>query len=46
MGLCNICGKPGKMFTCSLCGNIVCRECYDTSRGVCKQCKRNPGKIM
>ncbi|MGZ7116482.1 MAG: orotate phosphoribosyltransferase [Methanobacterium sp.] len=46
MGLCNICGKTGKMFTCSLCGNIVCRECYDTSRGVCKQCKRNPGKIM
>ncbi|WP_414469466.1 orotate phosphoribosyltransferase [Methanobacterium sp. ACI-7] len=43
-GLCNICGKPGKMYTCSLCGSLICRECYDQSKGVCKPCKKNPGK--
>ncbi|MBM4241371.1 MAG: orotate phosphoribosyltransferase [Euryarchaeota archaeon] len=39
-GLCNICGKAGKMHTCILCGNIVCKDCYDFSLGVCKLCKQ------
>jgi len=43
-GICNICGKPGKMYTCSLCGNNVCKDCYDLTKGLCKLCKRYPGK--
>jgi hypothetical protein len=43
-GICNICGKAGKMHTCSLCGNIVCKSCYDAEKGICKSCKRYPGK--
>ena len=39
MGLCSICGKPGMMQTCSLCGRHVCNTCYDFSNGVCVNCK-------
>lgn len=39
-GLCSICGKPGAMYTCSLCGRLVCRNCYDASRGICHICKQ------
>ncbi|HEC87277.1 MAG: orotate phosphoribosyltransferase [Thermoplasmata archaeon] len=39
MGLCSICGKPGEMFTCHLCGRIVCRDCYDAANGICINCK-------
>ena len=28
------------MYTCSLCGNLVCGRCYDFEKGVCKLCKR------
>ncbi|MGF7118016.1 orotate phosphoribosyltransferase [Methanobacterium oryzae] len=45
-GICNICGKAGKMYTCSLCGNIVCRDCYDLVNRVCKPCKIYPGKTL
>ncbi|MGB9938044.1 MAG: orotate phosphoribosyltransferase [Methanobacterium sp.] len=43
-GICSICGRPGKMHTCTLCGSLVCSNCYDTPKGICKLCKRNPGK--
>lgn len=39
MGLCNICGKPGIMNTCILCGRIVCSNCYDPQNKVCCSCK-------
>ncbi|VVC03627.1 Uncharacterised protein [Candidatus Burarchaeum australiense] len=35
-GVCAICGKSGKMFTCSLCGRSVCVNDYVA--GVCRQC--------
>jgi len=39
MGLCSICGKPGAMFTCSLCGRLVCSNCFDSYNSVCSNCK-------
>ena len=39
MGLCSICGKPGAMYTCHLCGRIVCSNCFDISHGVCSNFK-------
>ena len=39
MGLCSICGKPGANFTCSLCGRLVCSNCFDVNSGVCVSCK-------
>jgi len=44
MGLCSICGKPGAMHTCSLCGRIVCSNCIDLGHQVCKICKT--GKVQ
>ena len=38
LGLCNICGKPGAMFTCHMCGKLVCPSCFDKEHGICKQC--------
>jgi hypothetical protein len=39
MGLCSICGKPGAMHTCVLCGRLVCSNCFDARNNVCMQCK-------
>ncbi|KYK29102.1 orotate phosphoribosyltransferase [Thermoplasmatales archaeon SG8-52-1] len=39
MGLCNICGKPGTMFTCHICGRLVCSNCFDNAQGICNNCK-------
>ena len=39
MGLCNICGKPGAMFTCHLCGKLVCTNCYEQEQGICVKCR-------
>ena len=39
MGLCSICGKPSAMFTCSLCGRLVCGNCFDSHNSVCSNCK-------
>ena len=38
MGLCSICGKPGAMFSCSLCGKLVCGGCFDSQNHVCSSC--------
>ncbi len=38
-GICSLCGRPGKMYTCSLCGTIVCGKCYNLKNGVCKSCE-------
>ena len=38
MGLCSVCGKPGALHTCSLCGMNVCSNCYDAAHGVCCRC--------
>ena len=37
-GLCNICGKPGALFSCILCGKLVCRNCIDIKHNVCGKC--------
>ncbi|OYT59458.1 orotate phosphoribosyltransferase [Thermoplasmatales archaeon ex4484_30] len=39
MGLCAICGKPGKMFTCAMCGRNFCMEHFDVPHGICINCK-------
>ncbi|MGF3555325.1 MAG: orotate phosphoribosyltransferase [Thermoplasmatota archaeon] len=39
MGLCSICGRPGAMFTCILCGRLVCSTCFDNKHGICSNCK-------
>ncbi|KAB2941029.1 MAG: orotate phosphoribosyltransferase [Candidatus Methanoperedens sp.] len=33
-GVCSICGRPGKLHTCMLCGSLVCSRCI-TEKGVC-----------
>ena len=38
MGLCSICGKPGAMNTCNLCGRLVCNNCFDHQNHVCIRC--------
>ena len=40
-GLCSICGKPGAMFTCILCGKLVCKNCYENQHNICNDCKLN-----
>jgi len=37
-GLCNVCGKPGVMFSCMLCGKLVCRNCMDNKHNICIKC--------
>jgi hypothetical protein len=45
-GVCSICGRPGKLHTCMLCGSLVCSRCI-TEKGICVRCsdgKSFPGK--
>jgi hypothetical protein len=38
-GLCGLCGKPAKkLYTCKLCGRIVCGRCIELD--VCGACSR------
>ncbi|MFZ3058927.1 MAG: hypothetical protein WA102_04225 [Candidatus Methanoperedens sp.] len=37
MGVCSICGRPGKLSTCMLCGSLVCSQCL-SREGVCVRC--------
>ncbi|MDD1770628.1 MAG: hypothetical protein LUO79_06040 [Methanomassiliicoccales archaeon] len=37
VGMCMICGKPA-MFTCAICGRLVCREHYNSAYGMCTVC--------
>jgi hypothetical protein len=37
-GICVVCGKASKMHTCTMCGALVCSECYDAEKKVCKIC--------
>ncbi|NYB51930.1 MAG: orotate phosphoribosyltransferase [Methanobacteriaceae archaeon] len=39
-GICNICGQPGKMYTCSMCGALVCGRCFQLNQGICKRCQK------
>jgi len=36
-GVCSVCARAGVLYSCSLCGKPVCRDCI-TLRGVCKPC--------
>ena len=44
MGICSVCGKPGKLYTCNLCGRLVCLSCYDPFHKICVHCKT--GKVI
>jgi hypothetical protein len=37
-GICSVCQRPGLLYSCMLCGALVCREHYDASRGICVHC--------
>ncbi|MBN1281163.1 MAG: orotate phosphoribosyltransferase [Candidatus Thermoplasmatota archaeon] len=37
--MCMMCGRPGAMYTCHLCGRLVCERCYDHHHGVCRECQ-------
>jgi len=39
IGLCSICNRPGAMFTCILCGRLVCSNCFDKKHSICSNCK-------
>ncbi|MDD3754378.1 MAG: zinc finger HIT domain-containing protein [Methanobacterium sp.] len=39
-GLCSICGSIAKMYTCSLCGSLVCSRCFQPKQGICKRCQK------
>jgi len=39
VGICHNCGKQGAMYTCHLCGRLVCSNCFDISHGICISCK-------
>ena len=43
-GLCDICGKAGKMASCVNCGSLVCILHHDPESGMCTECRR--GKKM
>jgi len=36
-GLCDICGKVGRLTSCGLCGKRVCDNC-NTIKGICCTC--------
>lgn len=37
-GICFICGKVGKLYTCVMCGALVCSNCYVFDKKICKIC--------
>ena len=39
VGSCYICGAPA-MNTCSFCGRLACRECYEVASGSCVACRK------
>ncbi|MBI4362847.1 MAG: hypothetical protein HY558_06695 [Euryarchaeota archaeon] len=51
LGLCALCGTPGKMYTCRLCGQNVCIYCTNF-RYVCHRCAQGrrgdiaPGRVL
>lgn len=38
-GLCAVCGRPGILHTCSICGTTVCERHIDHGSGVCVRCR-------
>ncbi|MGI5991131.1 MAG: zinc finger HIT domain-containing protein [Methanosarcina sp.] len=37
-GLCAICGRPAKLYTCPLCGKTVCSQCMNHKKHICIRC--------
>ena len=38
-GICSICGKMADpVYTCRLCGAMVCSNCFIASRAICRRC--------
>lgn len=42
-GVCAHCGAHGIVKTCTLCGQLVCRQHFDAPTGACVVCARRPG---
>ncbi|MCD6481129.1 MAG: orotate phosphoribosyltransferase [Thermoplasmata archaeon] len=38
MGMCAVCGTPGVMFTCRICGRMVCATHFNPATGTCVEC--------
>ncbi|MGD1060033.1 MAG: hypothetical protein ABR879_01065 [Methanomassiliicoccales archaeon] len=45
VGMCMICGRPA-MFTCSLCGRLVCREHHNASVRMCTVCAPKSKRVV
>ncbi|MEE8401571.1 MAG: hypothetical protein V3R86_05415 [Candidatus Hydrothermarchaeaceae archaeon] len=37
-GICSICGSPGRVYSCHLCGKQTCQEHFNQGKGVCVSC--------
>ncbi|MBM3309099.1 MAG: orotate phosphoribosyltransferase [Candidatus Altiarchaeales archaeon] len=37
-GICDLCGKTGKLSTCMLCGKRICMNCSTPNSRTCKNC--------
>ncbi|HLC98654.1 MAG TPA: hypothetical protein VJC00_01475 [Candidatus Nanoarchaeia archaeon] len=37
--LCMVCERKPGVYTCSMCGRVVCSEHYDASTGMCTACR-------
>ena len=45
VGSCHICSAPA-MFTCTVCGRLVCIECYNKQSRLCKNCLKKFRRVM
>lgn len=47
-GLCSVCERPGVLYSCALCGRIVCERHIDPQTAVCTACGggRVPGTTI
>lgn len=43
MGICMVCGRAGKMYSCAIGGELVCELHYDFESGLCVVHKRGRG---
>jgi hypothetical protein len=44
MGLCRLCGKAASpLYSCRLCGAVMCGACLDAKTGLCKRCAATAG---
>lgn len=39
-GVCAVCGRAGRMNSCTICGALVCEMHFDPMSGMCLNCRR------